>query len=388
VVAGLVLGTTPLKPKEGLMGHPRQALFKGVLPFQKMNRLGKRLAYILGAIILVPLVLFAVLSLYLTAKDVPSKVADFRPTAFTAKADTEFFYSIDNELKYSDLLDSRAPTIMRGQIKNFLVAPDNKKIAIVADGILKVVRTDKPIIRQIAPVGSIYKEPKPIGRSFYRDDDFQWSRDSKTLYLIRDEYCESKGSQLYSIKGELWKYEIESESLQLVLKPFQAHSYFFGRAAGIYYSVPTESGDLQLKYFEGSHISDVDESNARNITRESLGRGFEESPFYSFSIFDYQHVERSKGVGWTFDGKNGPTKLVIKGKIFLALTQGEGFKGSYYCYEMLGSIFLPGNRYFLLNLPHCGNYNGQLLIDTATVKYQTLPANSVVYSHIEYRHLS
>jgi hypothetical protein len=40
---------------------------------------------------------------------------------------------------------------------------------------------------------------------------------------------------------------------------------------------------------------------------------------------------------------------------------------------------MPGDRYFLLNLPECGNYSGQLLFDTLTGKYQRLPKDSRVY---------
>ena len=71
--------------------------------------------------------------------------------------------------------------------------------------------------------------------------------------------------------------------------------------------------------------------------------------------------------------------MVIRDKPYLAVTQGKGLKGAYYCSEMLRSVFLPGDRYFLFNARYCGNYNGQLLIDTLTGKYQRLPVDSIVY---------
>jgi hypothetical protein len=71
---------------------------------------------------------------------------------------------------------------------------------------------------------------------------------------------------------------------------------------------------------------------------------------------------------------------VIRGQSYLTLTQGEGsLGGRYYCFESLRSAFLPGDKYFLFNVPGCRNYNGQLLIDTFTGQYQRLPADSVVY---------
>jgi hypothetical protein len=70
---------------------------------------------------------------------------------------------------------------LKGQIKNFLVSPDGSMIAVVANGRLSIVTAENPTVREVTPVDSIYREPKPMGQGFYRDDDFQWSQDSKTL---------------------------------------------------------------------------------------------------------------------------------------------------------------------------------------------------------------
>jgi hypothetical protein len=338
----------------------------------------KWLAVGLGAVVLIPVVLFTALWLFLSVSDVRSNIVDFRPATFQAKAESKFFYSVRNELKYSDGIDPDAPTIMGGKIENFLVSPDGEKIAVVANGQLAIVGTES-ILRQVTSVDSIYRDPKPLGTQFFRDDGFQWSKDSKVLYLIRDRYYDSRGSQLFSREGELWKYDTESSSLQLVLKPFPACSYFFGLRS-IYFSAPTDRGDLQLKEFDGNGVTNVGGTNARDIPRGTLTKNFVESPFYSFSIHDYEHaVLPSKGVYLVVSGNGGPEKLVIEGKSYLALTQGNDLKGHYYCSDRLRSVLLPGDRYFLLNVPYCGNYNGQLLIDTFTGKYQRLPADSVVY---------
>ncbi len=344
-----------------------------------MARLGRRFPVIFSGLILVPVILFVSLWLYWSATHVSSKIVDFHPSYFQAKADADFFYSIGDELKYSDHFDSQSPTLMRGQIKNFLVSPDKKKIAVVANGLLAVVSRERPEIRQVTRVDSIYREPKPIGQNFFRDDDFQWSKDSKNLYLVKDEYYESKGSQLFSSKGELWTYVVETGSLQPVLKPFPAYSYFLGLNSGIYFSIPTDSGDLKLRYFDGNRLSDVDAPQPAAISAERLSSSFAELPFFSFSINDYEAMLPAKGVRLVVDQGGGPAKLEIAGKPYLALTQGNGFKGHYYCNEMLRSVFLPGDRYFLFNVPYCGNYNGQLLIDAVTGKYQRLPKDSRAY---------
>lgn len=333
----------------------------------------------------VPTAVFAIilvsLWIFWEVTNTPSTIANFHPTNFQAKADKNFFYSIRDELKNSDELNPKAPTLLHGQIKDFRVSPDGTKIAVVANGLLMVVAREAPVIRQVASVDSIYREPKPIGQHFYRDEDFQWSRDSESLYLIRDEYYESKGSQLFSSKGELWRYDIQTGNLRVVLEPFPAYSYFFGRNSGVYFSVPTDNGDLQLEYFDGNRVTVIDEPNARAIPPDRLSTSITESPFFSFSIIDYENIVLpQKGVALVTDQQGGPEKLEIANKSYLTLTRGKGLiKGFYYCSDTLRSVFLPGDRYFLLNVPNCGNYKGQLLIDTLTGNYQRLPQDTRVY---------
>jgi hypothetical protein len=338
-----------------------------------MRRIFKILLGVLGLVALVLAVAWA----YLEANYAQSKIADFHPANFQAKASTPLFYSIGDELKHSDELEPQAPILLKGQIKNYLVSPDGSMIAVVANGKLSV-RAENAAVREVAPVDSIYREPKPMGQSFYRDDDFQWSQDSKTLYLIRDEYYESKGSQLYSSKGELWKYDINTGKMQLVLKPFPAFNYFFGRNEGVYFSIPTKDGDLQLKYFDGHGVTDVDKPNASSIAPEQLSTKFAETPFFSFSLTDYQEkVLPAKGVELVIEGQF--ERLEIDNKPFLTLKEGRGIKGGYFCSDTIRSFFLPGDRYFLFNVPYCENFNGQLLIDTQTGQYMTLPRDTRVY---------
>ena len=215
-----------------------------------MSRIWKWLIAAVGILVVASGLAIFLWFLRLSANYVPSNIVDFHPTQFRAKGDTRFFFSVGDELKYADEINPQAATLLRGHIDNFLVSPNRTKIAAVASGALLIVSADGSAVRQVATVDSIYKKAKPMGRSFFRDEGFQWSEDSKQLYLIKDEYYESKGSQLYSSKGELWRYDVQHGNLQLVLKPFPAYNYFFGSKSGIYFSVPTETGDLRLRYFD------------------------------------------------------------------------------------------------------------------------------------------
>jgi hypothetical protein len=337
------------------------------------GNLGKWLIIGTGIIIL-GFVGLAVFLRFLFGPEIPSNIVDFHPTQFHAQADASFFFSIGEKLKYSNEIDPRAVTLFRGQVDDFLVSPDRKKIAVVAKGTLLIVSADGSGVRQVVKCNSIYTEPKPIGRSFFRDEGFQWTADSKHLYLVKDEYYESKGSQLYSAKGELWRYDLENGNLQRVVRPFPAYTYFLGSKSGIYFSVPTEAGDLRLRYFDGETIKDIGNVNAWEVPKQELGSG--ESAFFSFSARDHNELF-SRGAGLE-NGQNGTQKLVLRDRSYLVFTEGQGMKGPFYCSDFHNSLFLPGGRYFLLNA-ECGNYEGQLLIDSETGKYEKVAKETRVY---------
>jgi hypothetical protein len=122
------------------------------------------------------------------------------------------------------------------------------------------------------------------------------------------------------------------------------------------------------------------------------GFGLPESPFYSFGILDYdKKVLSSKGIGIDMKTEPGVMKLLAGNRTLVKVTQGEGWDGYYFCVDTLRSAFLPGDRFLLLNAPYCGNFNGQLLIDTQTGSYQMLPKDTRVYvtaNTISYPHFN
>ena len=104
-----------------------------------------------------------------------------------------------------------------------------------------------------------------------------------------------------------------------------------------------------------------------------------EGPFFSFpSVVDYERALPWLNVRLVT--QNGLRSLVINGKKSLSVTQGKGWDGYYYCVDLLRSVFLPGGKFFLLNLPSCGNYRGQLLFDVESGRYKVVPAETVVFS--------
>jgi hypothetical protein len=328
---------------------------------------------------------FEPVSLYAKTNSAPS-IVDFHPGEFEAKADAPFFYSVGDELKYSDSIDSDAPTRFRGEVENFQVSPNGKLIALVSGHKLLVVDFLGKV-QIIGAVDSIYRTFKPFGRSFIRDEEFQWSRDSKSLYFIKDTFYRSKGSQLFSEFGELWRFEIESGEQQLVIKPFRAYQIILGRGSDIYFAIPLPNGDLILELFDGKAVI----PNTAPLFSAS-----EERPFYSFSRVDYSDkILSGLRLRQNFDFKGNLQTLSLGDKTLLELTRYcDAWQGCRDGDEMMDSVFLPGNRFFLLNVPYCSNYKGQILIDTQTGNYKTLPkdtrvfitANTETYPHYKFNH--
>lgn len=339
-----------------------------------------RFVWIAMGVISVPAILLTALLVYWNLHFYPSRIADFHPHQFLAEADAPFFYSIGDRLMNGKTIDPSGHTLLWGEFGNYLVSPDQSSIAIVANKHLFVVNRSGAIWRDIARVDSIYRDPKPLGTTFFRDEDFQWTRDSASIYLIRDQFYDSKGSQLFSEKGELWKYDLPSGHLQLVLKPFPAYNYFSDIAGGIYFSVPTAQGNLRLRYFDGKKITDVGPPGAARLCIDDKNSNCIHAPFYSFDSLAYEPmVLDGSGMTVSVDDNRGLRTIYYRGMPVLRFTRGEGLKGSYYCSEEQRSVYLPGFRYLFFAAPYCGNFGGQLLIDTTTAQYKTLPARTQVY---------
>ena len=331
----------------------------------------------LGVLFGIPVLVYVGLIIFMTANYSPSDIENFSPVEFQEKASSAFFYSIGRDLKYSESINPEADTLVNGNLGSVVPSPNNQFAAVIVDSKLVVISRDGDDRHEVAAVDSIWPKPGPIGKVFYRDDGFQWSRDSKTLYFIRDEFYKSQGSQLFSDKGELWAFDVHSKQLRQILTPFPAHDFFLGKNGNIYFSVPNEDGDLVLHAYNGSSVVDLEVVNNEVVEPDALWPGTKEELFYTFSMARYEQLFlESKGVFLV--KSNDIQSLIINDIPVLRMTLGKGPKGSFYALSMLGGAFLPGDRYLLIKV-HAGNYDGKLLIDSYSGNYKTLAKDTHVY---------
>jgi hypothetical protein len=336
---------------------------------------------LIGIAILIILMIGAAMWLF---RGKPSVIVDFHPSIFPAQAPEPFFYSTRTSLKYGESITSNTGSLYTthgGRLGHPLVSPDHTRIAFVDDGQLLIASHNGPI-RRVATVDSIYHgfdddRKKPLGHDFFRDSDYQWSSDSRHLYLIHDQFYDLQGTQLYSKHGELWKYDLETGGLQLVLKPFSAYQFFFGKS-GIYFSVPTSVGDLQLQYFDGKQVVDIGQPKDHFFPNTILN-GKPDQIFYSFSTTDSPSRSRpDHGLTTAFDGAFKKKKYQAGQQYLMSISEGATFKGPYYC-GADSADYLPGQQFAVLNMVGCDPYDGQILIDLSGARYMQLPKDTYVY---------
>ena len=335
------------------------------------------------AILLFPILLIGGFLLYLKNVDEENQpcIVDYHPVNFTEKAAYKFFYSIGDELKYSDFIDPNAKTLFKGKIYDAFVSPDKSKVLIVSEGTLYLVNAQTGSAEKIIEVKSIYgdnRENKPIGEYFFRYTDIQWAQDSKSFYLIKDKYYKTN-SQLFSIYGELYNYNIETKEFKKIISPFSACSYSINSdGKRIYFRESDGKGNGHLKCFSNgkTYGTVTTENNEFSVTID--GKVYYDRPFYSLENYEYKDFYLpDKKVGFVLDEMN-ELLLYLKcdGKTLLTIKGGYGFKGRTFGYNP--NNLLPGDSYFLFDV-YNANFHGQLLINTKTGKYKTLPKDTKVY---------
>lgn len=294
-------------------------------------------------------------------------IADFNPSVLEGRASSGFFYSIDRNLKYGDRIDPRAGTLASGEIRSVLPAPDGRRALVVLDGNL-VIADAAGGIEQIVAVDSTYRDKKPAGEPYFRDAGFQWSRDSKSVYLIKDHFIGAGPQPLYSPGGELWTYDLGTREMRMVLAPFPASRVFLDDKDGFYFHVPADDGDLALKHFDGAALRDVAEDEEDAISR---------SAFHSFSPIEFAAFRRKDRVAGV--AREGRIDIEVDGSLAMSVIAGRNFKGPVVGLQLAAwNGFLPGDRYYLLNL-QSKQTDGQLLLDLATREYMPLPARTRIY---------
>jgi len=344
----------------------------------------KKTVAIIALVLLLPVVYFVFIMIKASYNSYPSEIVNYSPADFIVKSEIDFFYTIGNELKYGSLLSETEPTVYSSDkvLTHVYVSPNSKLAAVVSDDKLRIVSSDGHVNKFITNVESSLRSSQlPVGARYFIAFGMQWSKDSSSIYFNQVEVFKRQGSNYIGSKGRsLYQYNLANEELKKVVHPFPNKKYFFDNN-GTYYVVPTDVGDLVLKYSTKLDNSTfVDMGSLQKIQTEK-------EIFYNFTVHDYvkKLVFEDKIKTKVSDDREHSTYF-INGKEALTAKKGVGFKGPYFGIGIGGSqgirnAFTPDYKYFLLNVTS-SQFSGQLLFDTESLKYKTLPLNTRIYQNV------
>jgi len=309
-------------------------------------------------------------------KSTPAEIIHYHPTVFKEETPEPFFYSIGNDLKRSNTIDPHAKTLFScNKIREAFVSPDNRMILLICgergkDGTLWLVSDDGIVIRKITTVKDMDKKEKIPGEYFIRDDRIQSSPDSRSFYVIRDQYSSGTRHTLTPMTGSLLRYDISYGYFEVAIPVFTSHHYFFGQDDRIYYRVwDSRHSKEELRCRQKGR-----ECNRSYITNER-------EIFYSFSSLEYKdYILPLQGT--YLDDHPSITRIYYESEkvlhLLLTVKWGHNFKGGFNGIETLRSVFLPGERYLPLKITS-KQFSGFLLIDTATGWYKEIPSETFIY---------
>lgn len=340
-----------------------------------MKELLKGMLKVAAVVVGIPVILWCAAGLFIWWKDKPSHIIDFRPVNFTERAERPFYYEVGDSLKFSDHIDLKSPTLLVGDIREVVPSPDGAHALVVANDTLHLVAANGSLRKRLLSTSSIHREPKPLGQQFIRDQDFKWSTDSRYIYFIRDEYYESRGSQLFSEKGELWEYDLASRESRKLVAPFRAFEYAVTEKGEVYFVVPNDTGYMMYMLFDDRDTREL------RVQRRNEPTDFTSvaPPGTKFRTVEDTTASR-KRISATLEQRRGPDgilELLANDRVVIASTRGESIKGPYNCVTGSGT-FLPGNRYTIVRT-YCENHSGNVLIDTELARYRTLPSEIRVF---------
>lgn len=335
--------------------------------------------------------------LYIKLTFYPPEVLDYRPQNFEVAINHQFFYSVGDQLKYTttETFDLNDPTLWSGPIQQVYASPDNQKALVVSDGELFLISASGELKELITKVDSLHQEPKPLGKVYYRDDSIQWAPDSHSFYLIKDQFYETQGIQLFSTKARLVNYNLQSKQFTEVIHPFPAYEYFLSNdGKRIFFMESVASGDLELTSWYQRTTEAVEVVDKEQFVWRIGEKEIKIEPFYAFDRPDYdvshnaidnismRYIDLDQFIQGIYHLDKGQEKLLIR------IKEGLSGKGHYSGINLIHkNLFLPGKRYFLLNI-YSKNSSGQLLFDVVQNTYKELPQNTRVYLNMSLADIS
>lgn len=310
-------------------------------------------------------------------KDKDSELIEFQPNE-TIKVQTSkpIYYYVENKIYFSKNgeIDLEKP-IWEGELKlnkgvgfTVSVSPNSEYIAFNTKKKIIILNSKGKIITQISPVSEYMFEERKQGN--FWATDFQWSKNSENLYLMKDKIWKNDYSQDKN-KSSVYKFSVKTKELSKIIDlNEQSHYYYINNSEkNLYYTASNQEGAWEFKKVDLKTNKVIDTLKQN----ENLFLKTNDSIFVNYKIQIGHYLNESKGITIerkdstcnTVLIKNGNKKLIFKGKCGF-----NAFKNNSYSYLSNNeSWFLPNDRFYI-SFIDSKNYNGTIIIDTENLKYK------------------
>ena len=319
-------------------------------------------------------------------------ILNYSPSKFLEKAESSFFYSIGNQLKYGMSVDETAPALFEGKYfgGNFVAvfpSPDNKKVALVSNKKLYVVGIG--ISPQLVLDHVVSYDPKEIGYKeiYYKWPTIQWDSKSRYIYIAKDKkQPQGHWQRPHSRDAILVRIDTENAyNISEMIVDFRSLHYFLVGSDGLCFDYALDNGDVIWKCLTENGVLKAQSVTSDGIQLDNkstlTGRPFlsYKPNIYESDIWMSRYGFFVKRINEKLDGLFLKSKPEIP---LIRISTGVNIKGRHVNgIRQMGGAVLPGGRYVLLNVWH-DSFKGQLLLDSATGEYRELPKETNVYRNL------
>ncbi len=323
----------------------------------------------------------------------PPLIVNFSPKSVVFKSMKPFFYEDEyKNVRYSatGIISNSDRIVWKGELgRRSLVSPDSTKILFVSAGELKVLSSSGSV-ETIVKVKSMWNRgKKDIGTEYWREEGWQWSPDSASVFLIKDVFESSTPSQWFSKKGSLFRFSLQVRQFEKVLDPFLSYEVYPGVSGNeIFYSKAIDHGN------KGFYVYDLKAKReellyASTGTKDSRSdKDINKRIFFDLSHYESEYTSMQSEFSRKSFDKRYPSGFYKKEghreKCLLSIEDGTGgYQG-----DGIGDfVIIPGGRFLLVDV-NTANYRGTLVFDLNTGDYGKFLENVRLYFSVTSSDLS
>lgn len=317
-------------------------------------------------------------------------IVNYRPSEFVENAESPFFYSIRNQLKYGSSIDESAPSLFEGGPNDDLIivypSPDNQKAAIVSNRKLYIARVGKPSLLVLENVDHYAPTKMSNGETYFKWPTLKWHPNSQFIYIAKDKKQMRLSEQSFSKDATLIRIDIENISkIEELIPDFRSLSYFFVGSDGVCFNYALDDGSVIWKCSTAKGVFSASLLDSAGIHLDN-GVVLTERRFLSYQPdiyesaiwmahygFSVRQINEKQDALFHKDALNTPLLTFNTGRNII------GWRGNW-IYQRGGSV-LPGGRYLLLNMVG-DSAEGQILFDRISARYRKLPKDTRIHRNL------